>query len=131
MKYSFWKIVEIAKTNAGIDWESRPESLREILLTYQPEEILQFNSDYRAKLNDSYLDELWEVANAMHGRYTDDGFDYFCDFLISEGRDVFEAALIDPRILLNKGYIGFRTLELYRYAMGKAYEELTGMEIPN
>jgi Protein of unknown function (DUF4240) len=44
----------------------------------------------------SYLANLWGTAFLMNGGASDDGFDYFRGWLISQGRKVFEAALENP-----------------------------------
>lgn len=128
--YSFWKIVEQAKTQAGNEIELRPESLEQILLQFDPVDILRFNSDYRKRLKDSYRQDLWDAATVIHGGFcSDDSFDYFCDFIISEGRDLYQAAHVNPDNLPNIVRVKYASLELYRYAMGKAYQELTGISI--
>lgn len=130
MSYSFWGIVEKAKVKSGNDWESRPKSLKETLLTYKPEEICQFNMDYREKLIKSYRWSLWGAAYLINGGCSDDGFDYFRDFLISEGKSIFEAALTNPDSLSEMSEIKDAELELYRYAIYEAYEELTNNDMP-
>jgi hypothetical protein len=47
----------------------------------------------------SYLGSLWAAAYRINGDCSDDGFDYFRDWLITQGRDMFEAAVADPDAL--------------------------------
>jgi hypothetical protein len=131
MGYSFWGVIEQAKNASGEDWESRPESLKAILVKQNADDIIQFNKDYRTKLNESYRWDLWGAAYLINGGCSDDGFDYWRDFLISEGQSVFEAALSDPDSLAELDDIEDAELEEYRYAIDEAYEELTGDEIPD
>lgn len=130
MSYSFWEVVEKSKDNSGEDWESRPESLKAILLKLSAEEIIQFNNDYRCKLNEAYRWDLWGAAYLINGGCSDDGFDYWRDFLISEGKSIYEAALNSPDSLAKLDDIEDAELEEYRYAIYEAYEQLTGTEIP-
>ncbi len=131
MSYSFWEIVEMAKMKSGDDCGSRPESLKEVLLTFSPDDIRQFNKDYKQKLIDSYKWDLWGAAYLINGGCSDDGFDYFCDFLISEGKEAYEAALHNPDSLSELNDMEDADLEEYRYSIDEAYEELTDEEMPN
>lgn len=51
---------------------------------------------YDAKRAAAYSWDLWGAAFVIHGGASDDGFDYFRNWLISRGRRVYEAALADP-----------------------------------
>ena len=130
MSSSFWEIVGRAKEEAGDDWESRPDTLKSLLLKLTPEEICQFDLDYHKKLIEAYRWDLWGAAYLINGGCSDDGFDYFRDFLISEGRQVYEAALKNPDSLAELGDLEDAELESYRYVIYEAYEELTGKEMP-
>ncbi|GAA1585730.1 hypothetical protein GCM10009678_80400 [Actinomadura kijaniata] len=47
-------------------------------------------------LTESYRGDLWGAAYLINGGASDDGFDYFRGWLVSQGRAVYEAALADP-----------------------------------
>ncbi|TQV82414.1 DUF4240 domain-containing protein [Exilibacterium tricleocarpae] len=131
MSYAFWGLVEAAKSAAGATWEDRPATLKRVLLAQSPETIRQFNKDYHDKLAQAYRWDLWGAAYLINGGCSDDGFDYFRDFLISEGKTIFEAALDSPDSLAAQDYIDGTELESYRYAISSAYEELTDSKIPD
>ncbi len=80
---------------------------------------------------DSYKWDLWGAAYLINGGCSDDGFDYFCDFLISEGKEAYEEALANPDSLSELNDIEDADLEEYRYSIDEAYEELTDEEMPN
>lgn len=130
MAYSFWDIVKKVKDKAGNNWEDRPEFLNEVLMKRTPEEIIQFKKDYDEKLLESYQWNLWGAAYLINGGCSDDSFDYFRDFLISEGQEVFESALSNPESLVELNNIEDMELEEYQYAIDEAYEELTDDDIP-
>lgn len=123
----FWEIIEQAKAKAGGDWESRPEQLRSILEKLTPEELISFDQQFQHKMAESYLQKLWAAAYLLNGGCSDDGFDYFRMWLISEGQEHFEKALEDPDSLAE-----FATpeveLEEYSYVAREVYEEKTGEE---
>lgn len=130
MSNSFWQIVEKTKVKSGKDWASRPESLKSVLLELSPKEIIEFNKEYDNKLIDAYRWDLWGAAYLINGGCSDDGFDYWRDFLISEGQLIYEAALQSPDSLAELDDIEDAELEEYRYAIYEAYEQLTGDDEP-
>src|SRR5262252_4130867 len=86
---AFWRIVEDARSGASDD----EDFLRRIgsrLHMLKPEELLEFESR-RSKLDaDSYSWRLWGAAYLMNDGCSDDCFDYFRAWLISQGRRTFE-----------------------------------------
>lgn len=130
MSQSFWDIVATAKDKAGADWQARPNALRDTLVTLPPDEICRFDREYRLKLVQSYRWDLWGAAYLINGGCSDDGFDYFRDFLISEGKEVFESALAHPDSLSALAELEDAELEDFRYVIGEAYEQLVGEELP-
>jgi len=131
MSEEFWNIIESVKQTSGTDWEARPENLHAYLITLKAEEIANFDKEYSNKLNQAYRWDLWGAAYLINGGCSDDGFDYWCDFLISEGKTTFEAALKNPESLATLDHIADAELEEYRYAIYEAYEALTDQEIPD
>ncbi|MEU4667047.1 DUF4240 domain-containing protein [Amycolatopsis sp. NPDC023774] len=47
-------------------------------------------------LTESYRSSLWAAACLINGGCSDDGFDYFRGWLLTQGREVFTRALADP-----------------------------------
>ncbi|EKE69452.1 hypothetical protein B3C1_15112 [Gallaecimonas xiamenensis 3-C-1] len=99
-------------------------------MTLPPDEICRFDREYRLKLVQSYRWDLWGAAYLINGGCSDDGFDYFRDFLISEGKEVFESALAHPDSLSSLAELEDAELEDFRYVIGEAYEQLVGEELP-
>lgn len=60
------------------------------------EETQSFEVAFRRYLIEAYTWDLWGAAYVVHGGCSDDGFEYFRRWLVSRGRDVYEAALADP-----------------------------------
>ncbi len=130
MSTDFWNIVEAAKVKAGDNVDARPNALKSILITLSPDAIVAFDLEYGKRLIESYTWALWGAAYLASGGCSDDGFDYFRDFLISEGQQVFEAAIKNPDSLAALDNIEEAELEQYRYSIYEAYEESTGAEMP-
>jgi len=51
-------------------------------------------------LSDSYKSELWCAAYIMNGGCSDDGFEYFRNWVISRGKDAYYNALKNPDTLI-------------------------------
>ena len=126
---AFWGLIEEAK-NPDFGRDSRPARLKELLEKRGPYEIAAFDAKYHDALGRAYRWDLWGAAYIIGGGCSDDGFRYFCDFLISEGREVFERALVDPDSLAELDDVGEAELEAYGYAAGEAFEALSGKKLP-
>ncbi len=130
MSYQFWEIISKAKSLSNNDIYLRPKSLKQVLNTLSPVDIESFNVEYRQKLVETYRWDLWGTAYLINGGCSDDGFDYFRDFLISEGEQVYKQALENPDSLAELEYEDEIELEEFRYAIDDAYTEKTGASLP-
>ncbi|MCE2030022.1 DUF4240 domain-containing protein [Sessilibacter corallicola] len=130
MSYQFWEIISKAKSLSNNDIYLRPESLKQVLNKLSPVDIESFNVEYRQKLVETYRWDLWGAAYLINGGCSDDGFDYFRDFLISEGEQVYKQALENPDSLAELEYEDEIELEDFRYAIDDAYTEKTGASLP-
>ncbi len=91
----FWSIVEQAGRNAR-DQEQQEASLRRLLSALPVTDLIAWQSAYDARRAAAYSWDLWGAAYVIHGGASDDGFDYFRNWLIARGRRVYDAALADP-----------------------------------
>jgi hypothetical protein len=91
----FWRIIARAAESAH-DPDAQVNALRTALRDLTVEEIISFEVAFRSHLNKAYTWDLWGAAYVIHGGCSDDGFEYFRRWLVSRGRDVYEAALADP-----------------------------------
>jgi hypothetical protein len=95
----FWKIIGRAKAEADGDPDAAAEAVLAQLVGLPGPEIVAFDDILRGKLAAAYDWKLWGAAYLINGGCSDDGFEYFRGWLISQGRDVYEAALADPDTL--------------------------------
>lgn len=95
---TFWETIEGVKM-ASANKDERPDVLRVALEKLSPDEIQSFKETYITQVYAAYTWPLWGAAYVMNGGCSDDCFDYFRDWLISEGQAVYEAALTDPEKL--------------------------------
>lgn len=126
---TFWKLIESAKAAAGPDDDARPDALEALLLKLDMEALVAFQKRYEGYLLRANRWDLWGAAYLMNGGCSDDGFKYFRDWLISEGRSTYEGALADPDSLAAFPRREYFDLELFGYAAVKAYEMKGGGEM--
>jgi len=95
----FWTIIDGARRDVEAsggtvrDWF---EALRVRLGAETPEEILQFRRRFDRLTAAAYQTDLWGAASLINGGCSDDGFHYFRSWLVGQGKDVYEKALVDP-----------------------------------
>lgn len=83
----FWSIVESVDS---------PSALHDALDALSNDDLLSFERQHAAYMDQAYDWGLWGAAYVINGGCSDDAFEYFRAYLISRGRAVFEAALTDP-----------------------------------
>ena len=96
----FWGIIDKAVAAHPTDLDARNDALKYHLHTLAPGEWRSFGKIYHEVDSAAYTWKLWGAAYEINGGCSDDGFDYFRGWLISQGRAVFEAALADPDTLV-------------------------------
>jgi uncharacterized protein DUF4240/transcription factor WhiB len=92
---AFWRLIDDSRDAAG-DVNEQADVLTNSLAQLSPEQIVVFDRVYREHKVRSYSWTLWAAGYIINGGCSDDGFEYFRDWLIAQGRDVFERALTDP-----------------------------------
>ncbi|MFQ1701742.1 DUF4240 domain-containing protein [Loktanella agnita] len=122
----FWKIIHTTKSD---DQETQVALLTEALEKQEPENIIAFKTIYNTLLDRAYRWDLWGAAYVINGGCSDDGFDYFCDWLISKGRTVYEGALSYPESLADIDLSGDREFEDFRYVAGDVYKSKLGRDL--
>jgi hypothetical protein len=125
----FWSIMERA-AERGQEPDAQVKALHAALSELTLEEIISFEVAFRRYLNRAYTWDLWGAAYVIHGGCSDDGFEYFRRWLVSRGRDVYEAALADPDSLgqldAQPGPDGVWEFEEIYYVALKVFKEKGG-----
>lgn len=125
----FWSIVAAARVKAGDDMDARVDALGNELRRLPAEEVQAFQHKYDEYIHKANRWDLWGAAYLMNGGCSDDGFCYFCHWLISEGKEVFDAALNDPDSLTLVPRQDYFELESYAYVALEVFKEKTGDEL--
>jgi len=92
----FWAIIAAARSARGNDRASRVDALRERLAGLISPELQSFQNHYDACISNAFRWDLRGAAFIINGGCSDAGFRHFRDWLISEGEDIYRAALADP-----------------------------------
>ena len=124
---NFWAIIAETKSD-NQDTQSR--QLKTRLTQLSKNELIDFESTYRKKLRKAYTWDLWAGAYIINGGCSDDGFDYFRDWLISRGQKTYQSALKNPETLINEATPWDTEYEDFRYIMIEVMEEVHKTEFP-
>jgi hypothetical protein len=92
----FWTLIETALEAGNGNFENQFPQLQTALETLSTDDLLEFQRIFDRLHQISYRANLWGAAFLMNGGASDDGFDYFRGWLISQGRKIFETALENP-----------------------------------
>jgi hypothetical protein len=127
---TFWQLIEESRENAGGDLDEQAADLTDLLSDLPPDEILAFDRYFRQLLAEAYRWDLWGAAFIIDGGCSDDGFEYFRCWLISQGERVYREALADPESLADRAEADRAyEAESMLYAAGDAYEVESGRKL--
>ncbi len=106
----------------------------ERLTGLDPDAVLDFARHFESRVNRAYRWDLWGAAFVLLGGAGDETFDSFRCWLVGQGRHVFEGAVHHPdelAELLDFFEEGDGDGEELGYAADEAYEQLTGVRLPD
>jgi len=96
---TFWDIIAASRKQAGGIQDAQVDALTTLLSALKIEDIEGFEACFSEMMARSYRWELWAAAYLVQGGCSDDCFDYFRFWLISMGRETFDAVLANPDTL--------------------------------
>jgi Protein of unknown function (DUF4240) len=95
----FWQLIGDTRAAADNDTGRQSELLEERLSQLPPSEIVEFQRIRHRLDEQAYTWDLWGSAYVIEDGCSDDCFRDFRAYLISLGREPYEAALRDPDLL--------------------------------
>jgi Protein of unknown function (DUF4240) len=128
---AFWLLTADTREAAGGDTERQSELLEEKLRRLPGEQIAEFQRIRHRLDEQAYSWDLWGAAYVIEDGCSDDCFRDFRAYLISLGREPYEAALRDPDSLaavVEDAETG--DWENADSVAGDAYESAVGEDIP-
>lgn len=129
----FWSLIDTGRAEAGHDIEGHFESLEAALSGCSHEELIDFERLLDHYMNQTYTWELWADDYIINGGCSDDGFEYFRVWLISQGKSAVKNALTDPESLaelIPDDSDWEAEFEELLYLAQNIYEQKTGNEMP-
>ncbi len=130
----FWQLIDDTREAAQGDPVEQADLLVERLVELTPDEVVDFARLFEARLARAWRWDLWGAADLLLGGASDDAFDFFCCWLIGQGREVFEGALADPDDLAELVPDFDEELDGDAEELGdaadRAHEQLTGLHLP-
>lgn len=127
----FWTIIDKSRVAANNNYQAQIASLKTILLTLEPRDIIKFDNTFTAMLAASYDYKLWGASFVINGGCSDDCFHYFRQYLIAQGKEKFYSTIKDPEICVS--WIKSEeedNWEGLQYSAMEAYKQKTGNDIP-
>ena len=129
----FWELIDAVRSAAMFDRGALPDALREELLGQDEEAVLEFARHFHDLRIEAYRQELWAAAWIAGGGASEEDFSDFRDWLVTLGREAFEAAVHHSEKILDHADPA-ELREPFDPDVGRVaaevYEELTGEPIP-
>jgi hypothetical protein len=125
----YWQIVERSLEETE-DQEEQEQFLIKEIGRLSPKQMIGFRLRTDKLLFDTYNSEMWCAGYIMNQGCSDDGFEYFRNWVISRGKDVYYNAKENPDSLITeveeeREY----EFELFWYVALKAFEKKTGKDL--
>lgn len=133
----FWQLIERARAGTGAEPEAVAARAVALLAERAPEEIVGYARHQQRVLAASYAVDLWGAAYLINGGASDDGFEYFRGWLMTQGRAVFARAVADPDTLAELPQVRAAALSGEEFECEEmlavpweAYRKATGTPLP-
>ncbi|MBM0236660.1 DUF4240 domain-containing protein [Micromonospora sp. ATA32] len=133
----FWQLIDQARAGGGGEVGAVAARAIALLAERDPADIVGYARHQRRVLAASYRADLWGAAYLINGGASDDGFEYFRGWLITQGREVFARAVADPDSLAGLPQVRQAALsgeefeaEQMLTVAEEAYRKATASELP-
>lgn len=127
---TFWAIVaKSLENNTGIDQQLA--ILEREIAQLSPADIIGFRLRTDKLLQDTYTSEMWCAGYLMNFGCSDDGFEYFRNWIISRGQEIYYKAKDNPDSLVEQLIPGQPEYELeeFWYLPLTVFEKRTGKQL--
>ena len=117
---AFWYIIA-SSLEDGDALAEQLASLRQLLQAMTDEDLIAFQEMIDHMMTQAYRWGLWGAAYIMMGGCSDEGFEFFRAGLIMKGKEIYEAAVVEPDSLADVGDVD--ECEDFLYLACEVYEE--------
>ncbi|MEH0844375.1 DUF4240 domain-containing protein [Micromonospora sp. CPCC 205711] len=133
----FWQLIEQARVGGGGEAPAVAARAAALLAERDPEDIVGYARHQQRVLAASYQVDLWGAAYLINGGASDDDFEYFRGWLMTQGRSVFARAVGDPDVLAELPRVRAASLSGEEFRCPEmltvpwdAYRKATATELP-
>jgi len=126
----FWNIVDLSFENTKNQDDQERFLVKEIK-KLTPKQMIGFRLRTDKLLYDTYNSEMWCAGYIMNGGCSDDGFEYFRNWIISLGKEKYQKAKENPDSLISeyKTNTEFYEFEGFWYVALTAFNNKTGKDL--
>ena len=126
----YWSIIEQSLRHTKNQEDQHTYLVKEIL-SLTPKEIVGFRLRTDQLLHDTYTSEMWCAGYIMNGGCSDDGFEYFRNWVISRGKETYYASKKNPDYLIHEvnSNLGIYEFEEFWYVALDAFQQKTGKDL--
>lgn len=126
----FWNIVDSSVKNTK-NQDAQERFLVKEIEKLTPKQMIGFRLRTDKLLYDTYNSEMWCAGYIMNGGCSDDGFEYFRNWIISRGKETYYKAKENPDSLISEFVEGeeYYDFESFWYVALTAFENKTGKEL--
>jgi len=125
---TFWKLIKTTREASGGDTSKQADLVVNTLVPLSLDESFSFEAIWYDLMDVAYDAALWDAAYIIGCGCGDSGFKDFRAWLIAQGKEVYEKALVDPESLVDlidvkenaqEGALLYVVLDAYRQKTGK------------
>lgn len=122
----FWNLISQNRKSTGSDNNKFLEALRKSLSNLEVEQLEHFEGIMKEYFALAFVPGLWDAGCAMNGYCSDDNFMDFRSWLISQGKEVYLAALENPDSLAETKDLPPYDFQAFASIANGIYTEKTG-----
>lgn len=126
----YWSIIDLSLKNTS-NQDSQEQFLINEIGKLTPKQMIGFRLRTDKLLYDTYNSEMWCAGYIMNGGCSDDGFEYFRNWVISRGKDIYYKAKQNPDNLISEvdENIEMYDFESFWYVALDAFKQKTGKDL--
>lgn len=126
----YWSIIASSLKNTE-DQDAQEQYLIKEISKLTPKQMIGFRLRTDKLLYDTYNSEMWCAGYIMNGGCSDDGFEYFRNWVISRGRETYYRAKENPDNLISEvdENAEMYDFESFWYVALEAFKKVTGKDL--
>ena len=127
----YWEIIAQSLKNSK-DQNGQEKFLIKEISKLTPKQMIGFRLRTDKLLYDTYTSEMWCASYLMNDGSSDDGFEYFRNWIISRGKEVYYQAKENPDTLISQkkfGEDGIYEFEPFWYVAIEAFKQKTNEDL--